>query len=258
MPKPDGIFNGTPVWIDLSTSDIAAASTFYRGLFGWNVPPGNESFGGYTMAFLDDAQVGGLMPKGPDEAGMPDAWTIYLASDDAEASSAAVKTAGGSVVMEPMDVGDFGRMAIATDPAGALFGIWQPNTHTGFGVVNEKSAPVWFELLSRDFPASTAFYPAAFGVEVASMGEGDEGPGYKTINAGGGQRAGIMDAANGVLPDGVPSNWSVCFGVEDTDAAVARAQELGGNVIAPPSDTSWGRFAMLADPTGAIFTIISV
>ena len=258
MPKPDGIFNGTPVWIDLNTSDIAAAGAFYAELFGWNVPPGNEAFGGYTMAFLNDAQVGGLMPKGPDDGGMPDAWTLYLASDDADAAAAAVKSAGGAVMLEPMDVGDFGRMAFATDPAGAAFGIWQPNTHHGFGVVAEKNAPVWFELLTRDFAASNAFYITAFGVETAPMGDGSDGPAYNTINAGGGERAGIMDAGNGVLPEGVPSNWLVYIGVDDTDAAVAKAVDLGGSVLAPAADTPHGRFALLADPTGAAFAIISV
>ncbi len=257
MPKPDGIFVGTPIWIDLSTSNIDASRAFYSALFGWNVPPPNEQFGGYTMMDLDGALIAGAMPKGPDEAGMPDAWTIYLASDDAAASVEAAKAAGGAILLDAMDVADFGRMAIVADPAGAVFGIWQPNTHKGFGAIAEASAPAWFELQSRNFAASRSFLKVVFGVEADDIDMGPGGPAYATIKGGGEDRMGIMDAT-GVLPDGVPSMWSVYFGVRDTDAAVAKAEELGGATLRPAEDTPFGRFAVLADSTGAPFMVVSV
>jgi predicted enzyme related to lactoylglutathione lyase len=246
--------------MDLSTSDPEKAKAFYGGLFGWSAFDTGDDYGNYNILSKGDAGIAGMMLKGEDMQGMPDSWTVYLATEDAAATATTAKAAGGQVMLDAMDVGDLGVMAIVVDPSGAAFGLWQPKEHKGYELFGEHGAPAWHELLTRDFEAATAFYRKMLGVEIADMpfGEGEGGPSYRTINVGGEQYAGIMDASEGILPEGVPSSWNTYFGVDDTDAAVAKAIELGGSVMAPAADTPFGRFALLADPTGAVFAIISV
>ena len=125
--------SGTPCWVDLGVDDIVKASAFYAGLFGWEIQAGPPEAGGYVMCLTNGRPVAGIGPKqGP--PGTPPAWTTYLAADDADNTARMVKTAGGQVLMEPMDVMDVGRMAVAADPGGAVFGIWQARTHIGVGL----------------------------------------------------------------------------------------------------------------------------
>lgn len=262
MPKVQDVTFGTPCWMDLITSDFAGAQAFYGELFGWTFRDNGEEYGHYTIASKGEDGVAGLMPKGPDDQNVPDAWTVYLATEDANATAEAITANGGTLFMPPMEVGPMGVMAVAQDPSGASFGVWQPGIHRGFTLYGEHGAPVWHELLTRDFAAATAFYGKAFNVEIGEMpgldGADMGGPAYKTFNVDGDGKAGIMDASEGILPEGVPSNWVVYWGVEDTDATAAKAQELGGQVLAPPADTPWGRFALLADPTGGSFAVIGI
>ena len=258
MPKVDSIPVGAPIWMDLSTSDLDRAEAFYGALFGWSVERGpQDEFGGYSTAMLGDRRVAGMMPKWNDpEAGeMPDAWTVYLHTADSAATLAAVSANGGQAIVEPMAVGPFGIMSVFVDPAGAVFGTWQPDQHDGYQVFGEHGAPAWFELMSLDIEATSAFYPAVFGGTLKDMEM--EGPSYRTLNINGEDMAGMMDA-KGLMPEGVPSNWIIYFGVDDVDAAAAQAVELGGSIAVPLTDTAWGRFTVLADPMGAHFAIIGV
>ncbi len=256
MPKVEGIPMGAPCWTDLSTSDPDRAQAFYGGLFGWDAEDSGEEYGHYINLSKGEAGIAGMMKKDDDMQAMPDAWTFYLAVPDAKAATPAVRDAGGQVVFDAMDVGKMGRMALVTDPAGAFFGLWQPAAHKGFDLYGEHGAPAWHELHTRDFEAASAFYGTVLGVEVAEMEMGG-GPSYRTIDINGDQQAGIMDAAS-FLPEGVPSHWTVYYGVDDTDAAIAKAQDLGGSVLRPAEDTPFGRMATIADPMGATFNIVSV
>lgn len=258
--KVESTVLGAPIWADLSTSDFDKAAHFYNAIFGWDVPPGAADFGGYSTATLHGANIAGVMPKAgdPGAAGMPDAWSVYFHTADAAASTEAIAANGGVTVMPPMEVGPFGTMGVFHDPAGAFFGIWQPNMHKGFGYINEAGAPCWFENLTLDAAKATAFYPAAFdlGLQVVPMGDTP----YNLLTKGDGENnmvAGIFDATTLGMPD-MPSNWLIYFGVNDTDATIAQVESLGGHVIAGPDNNPFGRWAILADPMGAVFAIISV
>jgi predicted enzyme related to lactoylglutathione lyase len=113
---------GTPCWLDVSTPDIDAAQAFYGPLLGWSFGAGDPDFGGYCMCEVDGLPAAGM---GPATEGMPPAWTLYFSTDDVAASVAAVPGAGGTVLSDVMPIGDAGAMAIASDPAGAAFGLWQ-------------------------------------------------------------------------------------------------------------------------------------
>ena len=249
-PWPDG----TPCWADLGAPDIAKAREFYSDVFSWTVQPVGPETGGYSVAELNCRGVAGIGPKmGPPEA--PIMWMTYLATSDADATAAKIKSAGDQLIMEPMDVMDVGRMAVAVDPAGAVFGVWQARAFPGAQIVNEPGAMCWNEQVSRDFEGSKAFYAAVFGYEYGDM-SGD-GFSYATLKVDGKDAGGIGDLHAGV-PAGTPAGWRVYFGVADTDASVARVQANGGSVTREPIDHPYGRMATVADDQGALFSLLGV
>jgi predicted enzyme related to lactoylglutathione lyase len=234
------------------TPDAEASRSFYGDLFGWTAEVGSEEFGGYFNFHRDGEPIAGGMPN--NDPNTPNGWSVYLASDDAQATVDKVAANGGQVLVPPMPVGDLGTMAVLIDAGQASIGVWQPGLHKGFTVIGEANSPAWFELHTRAYEASVRFYENVFGwnTHVAS----DEPTfRYTTFGEGEDQHAGIMDAS-AMLPEGVPSRWSIYFGVEDTDKAVARVAELGGSTVRAPEDSPYGRLAEVADPTGATFKLV--
>lgn len=242
---------GTVSWIDLANTDLDRARPFYTGLFGWDaftIP--DPDAGGYGFFLKDGKQVAGFGPTMGSEGFS--AWNTYIAVDDADATAERVRAAGGQVVAGPMDVFDQGRLTVFTDPAGAFISTWQPTGMQGLQVRNEPNTFCWAELNTRD--ASTKdFYRSVFGWDAETQ-ESEDGT-YTELKRDGRTVAGMYPMGDDV-PAQVPSHWRVYFGVEDVDAAVARAQELGGSVVYPAMDFSSGRYAVLADPTGAAFAVI--
>ena len=248
---------GTPCWIDLITPNQDAAGEFYGALFGWNLQEDEnaEQTGGYRVAVLGDKAIGGVMKLM--EEGQPPAWSTYIAVDDVDATVAKAREAGGSVVAEPMDVLDYGRMAFLADPTGAVFGLWKAGRNVGAGLVNEPGALSWNELNTRDVDGAKAFYGAVFGWGFEDNDMGPMGT-YVSIKLGGSSVGGILDMNERGVPAEIPAHWLVYFAVEDTDAAIARAQELGGKVMVEPIDTPAGRLSILTDPFGAAFAVIAL
>jgi uncharacterized protein len=245
---------GIPCWADLGTPDIDAAVSFYGGLFGWSIEEGEnaEQTGGYRQAKLRGKPVAGVMPLM--QEGQPPVWANYVSVEDADATTAKVREAGGQVLAEPMDVMDLGRMAVFIDPAGAVFGIWQPGTFVGAEVVNESNAMVWNELNTRDTAGAKQFYGAVFGWDFEEREFGTNT--YITIKLGEDSAGGIMDLT-GRVPDEVPNHWLVYFAVDDADATVEKAKGSGVEALFGPEDISEvGRIAVLKDPFGAVFALI--
>ncbi|MFX0575193.1 VOC family protein [Nocardia nepalensis] len=254
---------GDPCWVDVYTSDPDRAIDFYGQLFGWTAERAGEEFGGYITFRKDGKAVAGGMGKTADGVEGPDQWTVYLASPDAEATSDAAVAHGGAVVVPPMDVGDLGAMAVLGDVGGAGVGIWQAGAFGGFetiGIVSggkwsdHAGSPSWFELHTRDYQGSLAFYRDVFGwSDTFTISDIPEFR-YTTIHATTPMLGGVMDAS-AFLPEGVPAGWTVYFGADDVDTAAAKVVELGGAVLSQPEDTPYGRMAQVADPTGARFSI---
>jgi uncharacterized protein len=220
---------------------------------GWTYETGDEEkYGGYIMAFKDGRPVAGMM-KNDGQSGYPDVWSTYLRVDDINAAAEAAAASGGQVYMPPMEVPEQGHMALFGDAGGAAVGAWQFGEMTGFEAHDESGAPVWHELQTRDYAAAVKFYQDVFGWQTDVMSDTPEFR-YTTLGAGDDARAGIMDAA-AFLPEGVPSNWSVYFHVDDADAALAKVVELGGSVVMPAEDTPYGRLATVTDPMGALFRL---
>jgi predicted enzyme related to lactoylglutathione lyase len=248
---------GTPSWVELSSPDTDASAAFYGELMGWEAtePGPVEETGGYRMFQQDGQRVGGLM--GHMQDGQPTFWATYISVADADETAAQVAAAGGSPVVEPMDVMDQGRMAYFADPAGAVFGVWQPKEFAGADLVNAPNSVCWNELLTRDADAGMAFYPAVFGWD-AGRPQFEGAPETYTVWEIDGQPVGGMMPMGDLFGPDVPSHWSVCFAVADCDAIVAKARELGATVTMQPMDMMIGRFAGLMDPQGGAFSVMAM
>jgi uncharacterized protein len=242
---------GTPCWVDLSTPDLQDALRFYGGLLGWELVDAGEEAGHYHQALVRGQRVAGIGPTQP--GGPPMAvWTMYLSGSDVDAHSAAVKDAGGTVVVEPFDVLGLGRMLAAQDPTGAMFGIWEPGQHFGAQLVNENAAPTWNELLTRDIEAAMRFYGAIFDYAFEEI---PESGGYQMMKVDGRVVGGMWQMGDEMPPD-VPSNWLNYFHLDDVDAGFDRARELGGELMREPRDSPYGRLAPVRDPQGGVFSLI--
>jgi predicted enzyme related to lactoylglutathione lyase len=254
MPEMTTHRPGTPSWVDLGSPDIEASAAFYGEVFGWDAPESEdaEQTGGYRQAMKGDKPVAGMMPLM--QEGQPPAWSTYISVEDADATAAAVTEAGGTVLAEPMDVLDLGRMAVFADPEGAVFGIWQAGSFAGAGLVKEADTLVWNELNTRDPERAKSFYGDVFGWQYDER-EFEAGL-YTSIQADGETVGGIIDISDRV-PDEVPAHWLVYFASDEADATIEKATSAGGEVVFGPEDISEvGRIAVMKDPAGAVFAVI--
>jgi uncharacterized protein len=272
MSEQDRYIAGVPCWADTTQPDPRAAAEFYGDLFGWeledSMPPGSQ--GSYFIGRMrgEDVAAVSSAPEGMDTA----AWNTYIWVEDADATAAKVRDAGGTVLMEPDDVPGAGRMAILADPGGAAFRVWQPKEHRGSGIVNEHGSVNFNTLNTRDLDAAKAFYGAVFGWEMIDVGGapmwalpayGDfleqRTPGRRENMAAAGAPARFDEVVASALPipddqRDVPEHWSITFAVDDADAIAARATELGGRVVVAPMDAPWVRTTVITDPQRATFT----
>jgi uncharacterized protein len=245
--------NGTPCWIDLMVTDPDAAKQFYSGLFGWDIQEGPPEAGGYAMCMMNGRPVTAISPKSQDNP-FPNVWSTYLASDDLDATVAKAKEAGGQFMMEPMDVMTAGRLAFGMDPTGAPYGIWQARDHVGVGIYNEPGTLIWNELMTRDYDGAKAFYGDVFGYTYEEISQGST---YSTLRrAGDGAVVGGLGALDASTPAEVAPSWAIYFLVEDCDASMAKAGDLGADVVRQPFDTQFGRMAALTGAQGESFSLI--
>jgi predicted enzyme related to lactoylglutathione lyase len=236
-------------WADLSTTDADAATAFYTSLFGWDpedlpVPEG----GVYTMLSKGGKPVAALSAA---MEGQPAAWNSYVTVESADDSAAAAQEHGGTVVMEPFDVMDVGRMAVIQDPTGAFFSVWEPRTSIGAERVNEPGALTLNQLNTSDPERAQEFYAALFGWRFEAVG-GDAA--YWGIYNRDRLNGGMMPLAPEL---GAPSHWLVYFGSESVDEDAGRIRELGGEPLIEPMSVPGGRILPAQDPQGAVFAVLS-
>ena len=245
--------HGAVTWTDLSTPDVTAAVEFYRQLLDWtDVEVSPTPSGDYYIGKVGDHQVGGLMGQGPELAGTPAMWTVFVYVDDVDATAAKVAGAGGAVLTPPFDIPD-ARIAVIADPAGAVFGLFGGPQIEGEFYSREVGRVCWVELMSRDPGAVEGFYTDLFGWKaVTEMAEGNP---YTTFMLGEEMVAGMMMMPDAV-PAEVPSYWSAYFTVADCAAAEKKVVELGGEVYLPTMTVEMGKFASFADPQGATFNVM--
>ncbi|WP_336204800.1 VOC family protein [Nonomuraea sp. LPB2021202275-12-8] len=231
--------DGEPCWAQLLTRDAAAAQSFYTELFGWDC----RDQGGWTMCHLDGRPVAAITPD--PRAAEPPAWTVYLATSDLGAAMGRLEVAGGKLVEGPLE-----GYALATDPGGARFALFQPGPFAGAGVRDEPGAMSWAEVNSPDGQAADAFYATLFGYEREQVPGGVD---YSVYKSGGRPVCGRLRMDEHW--EGVPSHWMIYFDVADMDAATARVTELGGEVPVPPFDSPFGRIAVVAHPAAGFLSL---
>ena len=253
MAEFDGYPAGTPAWVDLGTPDLDGSRRFYGDLFGWQAEDQGPEAGGYTIFTLRGKAVAGCGPLMSDQ--QPPAWATYVYVDDADTTIKTAEQAGATVLMPPMDVLQAGRMAILMDPTGAVISIWQPREHKGAQLANEANTLCWNELSTRDTKAAEAFYTKVFGWTAETSTA--EGMTYTEWKIGDRSIGGMLEMGENFPPQ-VPANWLAYFAVDDCDATVKKVTDLGGAVMMPARDIPPGRFAVVADPSGAVFAVIKM
>lgn len=249
MPERTTYADGEPCWSDVMVTDPKAARDFYGPLFGWTFADQGEEYGHYTMCLLAGAPVAALSPPPPDNETMPPAWGVYLSTHDLDAAVAAAEQAGGRSMFPPMDIPGSGRMAYVLDPTGAGVGFWQPVGFAGAARRDEPGSVGWCELVTPDGAAADRFYQAVFSYQSQTPLP-DVTMDYSVWRTDDRDVAGRLATA-----DDPPPRWLTYFSVADTDPTVAKATELGGQVLREPWDTPYGRMSHLADPFGARFLV---
>jgi uncharacterized protein len=254
MATMNGFVPGRFCWVELGTSDQAGAKAFYSGLFGW--APDDRPMGPdlvYTMLKHGGREAGALYGLQPDQKGVPPHWMIYVAVTSADDAARKAGSLGAKTIMAPYDVMDFGRTAVLEDPTGAHFSVWEARTHKGMQVVDEPGAFCWGELATKDPEKAAAFYTSLFGWGT----KGDPKGPYTEWTHGGQSIGGMMPI--GAEWGDTPSHWGAYFQVTDCDVAVAQAKGLGAKAMLEPKDIpGTGRFALLADPQGATFSVVTL
>jgi uncharacterized protein len=240
---------GTFSWVDLATTDADGAKAFYGSVLGWafedmpvpDAPP-------YSMAKIGGRTVAALYAK-QDEA-QPPAWLSYVTVAQADPIADRAAELGGTVISQPFDVLEAGRMAVLQDPTGAVFAIWQPKQSIGAQLVNDPGALTMNQLNTSDTQAAQAFYSALFGWTFEQVASGEQT--FWSIQNGDRLNGGMMPTPQGW---DIPSHWLAYFTTSDLDASVALIHELGGGVTVGPLPIPAGRFAVATDPQGAGFAL---
>src|SRR5437773_94042 len=248
MPEVSSYEPGTFCWVELATSDAKAAKQFYASLFGWEVQENNMGDEGIYYTFQKKGKDVGAMY---DEKNAPPHWNNYVSVANVDASAEKAKKLGGKVVNGPFDAMDFGRMAAIRDPQDASFSIWQPKKHIGALVINEPGTLTWNELLTSDIKSARTFYTGLFGWKLK------ESPEYTEVHVGDRPTGGMMQLSPEMK--GMKPLWWPYFAVSDVDGSTKKVSSLGGKVHRPGTDIpKVGRFAVVADPQGASFNLITL
>jgi predicted enzyme related to lactoylglutathione lyase len=246
---------GSFCWIELHTTDQAAAKTFYGSLFGWaphDNPMGPNDY--YTEFKLQSREAAAACTLRPDERsqGIPPYWMIYISVDSADVASLKAQQLGGKTFAPPFDVMDAGRMAVVEDPTGAVFCVWQANKNAGIGISQVNGTLCWADLSTPDTKRASDFYSGLFGWQLVT--DPKDPSGYVHIKNGEHHIGGIPPAS--YRQPGVPAHWMAYFQVDDVDATANKAKEMGAKLHLPPMTMDGvGRMSVIADPQGAAFSI---
>jgi uncharacterized protein len=251
LAKIESYSPGSFCWAELATSDAAAARKFYTEMFGWTPMDLPMPEGAYTI-FQSEGNNAAAMYSAP--PGTRPHWQVYFSVADADASAARVTPLGGKNIEGPFDVMQAGRMAVAQDPQGAYFSLWQPKTHIGAAHGGPLNHVCWVELMSPEPAAAVAFYSGLFGWKAKPETGFDKAEYIEWIN-GGSSFGGLMPM-RGEMWKGIPPHWMIYVSVADCDERAARAKELGAQVRVSPTDIpKVGRFSVLTDAQGAVFSL---
>ncbi len=243
---------GKFVWHEHTSTDDEKAKGFYTDLLGWELEMFEAGEMDYAMIKANGRTHGGFMQP---EGGPPSHWVGYVLVEDADETAEKVKAAGGSLIMEPFDVPEVGRLQIIKDPQGAVLAAIEPNMESAADTPPAEGVFVWDELMTTDVAGAKSFYGAVFGWSSYDNDMGSMTYTLFTRNGEGSEIGGCMPRPEGVE---APAHWKPYIAATDVDATVEKAKELGATVLAEPADIpNVGRFAVLQDPQGAPFGLLT-
>ncbi len=240
-----------PVWMDLASHSGRDVASFYSAVCGWEAAESSAEFGGYFMFVNNGQPVAGAMPAPLDQ---PGGWTMYVQVDDVQSILESAVKAHGTVIAGPIPIADLGTMAVITDPGGCPFGLWAPETFSGFSLEGEVGAPIWFELYTKDYSGSQAFLSEVFGWTFDVVNDSDQFR-YATVSFDGEPKVGIMDFSADIHA-AMPAYWNNYIRVANCDEAAMAVTANGGELLMNPSDSPHGRMAAVRDPNGAVFALM--
>jgi predicted enzyme related to lactoylglutathione lyase len=256
-PNPQG----TPIWYELLTDDLARVAPFYRATMGWTIAPqadpaaggmdyrmiersggqrAHDGFAGGAMALTEEMSAGGGRPT----------WLIYFGVEDVDDAVAEAQRLGASVQMPPMTMDGVGRMAMLADPQGAPFYLMCGDSDESSTVFTgmEPGGCRWNELSTSDAPAAVGFYGALLGGGTDNFMPMEDAGKYVFIECGG-QTIGAIGPS--MAAEARPA-WLPYFGVPDVDAARQAVEANGGTVQMGPMEVPGGDWIVVAtDPAGA-------
>jgi predicted enzyme related to lactoylglutathione lyase len=253
---------GTFCWVELGTTDPAAAKAFYTRLFGWTFedsPMGPDEV--YTMWKLHGKDLGAMYKLSEDlqKQGVPPNWMLYVCVTDAAQTAEKAKANGATLMMEPLDVMDYGRMAVIRDPQGGVISVWEPKRHIGARIINTIGTLCWAELATKDTAKAATFYTNLFDWKTDTKKAGPPGmqTDYTEWVVGGAHIGGMLQMTEEW--GDAPPNWMPYFQVTDCLETVEKVKKLGGKVeFGPLPIENVGHFALIADPQGAYFSVVEM
>ncbi len=243
-------------WYELMTTDVAAATAFYREVVGWEAQDASAPGTPYTLLGIGGQTVGALMslPDGARQAGATPRWVGYVSVDDVDLAADRLAKLGGYVHVPPTDIPDISRIAVVADPQTAVLGLitWLDGRDEHPINARESGRGGWHELLAADAKRAFDFYADLFGWQKAEASFDPSGA-YQVFSAGG-QTIGGMFTKPAMVP--VPF-WLFYFNVSDVDAAAQRTKDAGGEVLEGPLDATGGAWMVRClDPQGAMFALV--
>jgi predicted enzyme related to lactoylglutathione lyase len=248
---------GQNVWYELMTTDTAAAQRFYTEAIGWKTKAWDEAPADQPYAFwmAGEKMVGGLMALPAEAKGAPPHWLAYTRVDDVDASTQQAVKLGGKVVHGPFDVPKVGRMAILSDPQGAVFAVFKDVEDKPLSAPEGLGEFSWSELNTTDYEAAWSFYSQLFGWEHReTMDMGPElGKYFMWSDPDKITKGGMSNAARMMK---FPPHWMHYVNVDDVPAAIARIKSKGGKVLnGPETIPDGGVIAQCMDPQGGAFAL---
>ncbi|UCF65249.1 MAG: VOC family protein [bacterium] len=249
---PTNIYHqGKFVWHDLLTDKLPQVKTFYSELFGWEFEGENNPKAPYTLIKLNGEPIGGIVYTDLKKEVNESQWLSYLSVADVDSAVQLIVENGGTVYRKPWNLENRGRMAVVSDPQGALFVLIK--TTAGDPPDREPGMNMWLwnELFASNDEAAVKFYEDLVGYTHESQAVRDTAQ-YHVMKTGETARAGIiLNPFEGVRP-----NWLPYLRVEDPAKLAEKVEALGGKVaLAPREDIRKGSVALIIDPSGAAVAI---
>lgn len=250
----EALYEGTPCWIELSTSDVDKACAFYAGLFGWDYDVHrHEETGEHVIAYHEGYPVASLRAS----AGEDSAWRLYLATDDGADATLRAEALGAQITVGRNQVPDLGSKVVVQGPDGDEFGLLEPVGALSFDV-GLPGTLMWAELVTIQAQAADHFFGDLFGYECEQFGT-EHASAYSVWYVGGESVLARVSMVRKYVTAETRPHWLLYLGVDPergTDELVHEAVALGGRVRVDPYDTSFGRVSVLRDPTGARFALV--